>query len=349
MIVELINIAKQNISKINLHMILNTKEYTKNYLDYEDKSISTEFFSALEVEELMNAAQQFGFYTTIYYDTYDFIKDVANKRLSIYDIVFDTTQKGIGHGKDALLPSLCDIIPIPHTGSNAVFNVISNDKYCWNKLLKAHNISVPNSWKYDAKYGGFITEKPIGNKKLICKPIYECASIGIDNKSVSILNLEYEKTLLKKSITYNQPLIVQELIKGYEVEVPIIVTENNNIILPPIGISINGIIDLDESILSFDDVYNDDYGFYDYSRYFPIRSKQLKEIVSKIIPLINVSGYARIDFRVDKHTGMYYVTDINSYPHIVRHSSFAKSFEILGFSEYDIIPALVGNALSIKF
>lgn len=344
-IMQLVETTRRHLDKIHLYMILNTKKHTIDYEDYLDNSISTEYFDLNELEELLDSVHKFGIYSTVYYDVCDFIKDVATKQFSKYDILFETTQKGIGKGKDALIPALCDIMKLAHTGSNAVFNVISNDKYCWNKYLEVHNILTPRSWKYSFPNQEFLISSPPPGIMLICKPIYECASIGIDRNSVGNMSNEYMNILKQKSNLYKQSLIVQEFVSGYEVEVPVISTVHENIILPPIGISISGEKNLHNDFLGYDMVYDDLYDFYDFTKFAPNYALKLKEIVRKIIPLLDFNGYARVDFRVDK-MGQAYITDINSYPHIVKHSSFAKSFDVLGIDTSYIIPALLGNILS---
>ena len=66
--------------------------------------------------------------------------------------------------------------------------------------------------------------------------------------------------------------------------------------------------------------------------------------VLRIIELLELERYVRIDFRISSD-GNSYVTDINSYPHIVKHSSFAYAFNQIGINNENILPCLIGNVI----
>lgn len=342
---KLLNITRASLEDLHVSVVANVKNRTQDYNDYIEHSITTEFLSIEEFEDLLSSAQEFGIYTTAYFDVRDFIIETLKKPSGGLNVLFETTQKGIGKGKDALLPAFCDLINHIYTGPNAFVNAVTGNKYSWTKFLEAHHVPVPRSWRYSWPRGWTLGEEPPSDIKLICKPIYECASIGIDSSSVSNLSIEYKRSLSYKSQIYKQPLIVQEFIPGYEVEVPIISTAEGNIILPPVGLSSgeNEKI-LGNHVFSFDEIFDDGYSFYSYSEISEHICNEIKQCAENIANLLELNGYSRIDFRVGM-TGKIYVIDINAYPHIVKHSSFSESFKLLGHNSHHVVPALVGNAL----
>ena len=175
-----------------------------------------------------------------------------------------------------------------------------------------------------------------------CKEISPGCSL--DKQSVDVYTVNYEKYLKKISKIYKQPLIVQEFISGYEVEVPIIISKKIPYILPPVVLYKDSTFAMNDSFLDFDDIHDDDYRFCLLADINPLWSDKITKKVYKIIELLELDRYARIDFRLT-HDGMAYVTDINSYPHIVKHSSFAYSFEQLNIDHCNILPCLIGNVL----
>ena len=187
-------------------------------------------------------------------------------------------------------------------------------------------------------------QSPVLNKTLIAKPCYECASIGIHKQSIGKYSYNYEKYLKEHSIIYNQPFIVQEFISGYEVEVPVIIHQRKPYILPPVVICKKTNPLMGDEILDFDDIYDDAYQFCLLNTISTSMDLQIKTETLKIIKIIDLECYTRIDFRVDL-CGKCYVTDINSYPHIVHHSSFAYAFEQLNVNAEYLLPCLIGNIL----
>lgn len=340
----LIKKAKKVSSDTAIIFLANVKDVTFNRYDYSDTSILTEFLSIEEYNELLTSLQNFGFYTLIYFNSEDFIKDYYNGKFeSSKIIIFEGTQKGIGKARDSYIPAFCDLEGIVHTGPNAYVNSICTNKYHWTKLLEIHNISVPKSWQYNNGewLGG---QNPVLNKTLIAKPCHECASIGIHKSSVSKYTYEYEKYLNCLSIIYNQPFIVQEFIFGYEVEVPVIIHQKIPYILPPVVICKKNDPLMGNKFLDFDDIYDDDYQFCLLNTISNSIDAYIISETLKIIKILNLECYTRIDFRIDSF-GKCFVTDINSYPHIVQHSSFAYAFEHLNINAEYVLPCLIGNIL----
>jgi D-alanine-D-alanine ligase len=347
----LLKIVNENLDQIHLSMVCNVKGVTQNNNDYASHSITTEFLNKLEFDGLLHSAQQYGIYTDTYFDTLDFIESVINKKYSRnsrkYDIVFETTQKGTGIGKDALIASFCDLNNILYTGPNAYLNAIFSNKFDWNKLFCSQGISAPKSWRYDLLYGWAGNQVPPQGELVIIKPLYECASIGIDADSTTLFSNETIPLLNNKCKQFHQPMLVQQFVSGYEVEVPIIASNLNTLIYPPVGIEYCGERYLDKQFMTYDSVYEDNYTFYDFRSESPQIEKYIINCAEEISTILNLKGYIRVDFRVNKNND-FFVFDINSFPHIVKHSSFAYSFEKCEIDHNLILPSLIGNTISFK-
>lgn len=335
--------AKSVVKNYTIIFLANVKDKTFNENDYEDTSILTEFLSMEEYQELLSSLQNFGFYVITYFNSDEFIVDyLSNKYNNENLIIFEGTQKGIGHARDTFLPAFCDLQNLLHTGPNAYVNSICINKYHWSKLLKEHNILVPDSWRFDVN--GWLDDCPSENILVIAKPNYECASIGIHKESVSYINEKYINYLCKMVNTYKQSLIVQEFIPGYEVEVPVIINDKNICILSPVVLSQSEQLCMNYNFLDFDNVYEDDYSFSLLKNISSVWEHSIKEIVKKICHILELEKYTRIDFRIN-NDGNFYVTDINSYPHIVSHSSFGYAFEQLNIGSENLLPCLIGNII----
>ena len=76
----------------------------------------------------------------------------------------------------------------------------------------------------------------------------------------------------------------------------------------------------------------------------PAAAAHLRDAAYRIIDLLDLSGYMRIDFRV-REDGEYFVIDINNDPCINSCGSFLKSLELLGIDPKDIAGILIGNKM----
>ena len=125
-----------------------------------------------------------------------------------------------------------------------------------------------------------------------------------------------------------QPLIVQKFIAGYEVEVPVIIYEQNPYILPPIVLYKNKGYSMEDAFLDFEDIYNDDYNFCLLEDINIVWNKKIKEEVYKIVELLELERYTRIDFRLTNcqtaHCGrhkLHFAFGSNTFPIVpYRHS-----------------------------
>lgn len=344
LIVNLLSKAKENVSKITVIFLANVIGLTHNNNDYNDTSILTEFLTMNEYNELITSLQKYGFYVLTYFNSNEFILDYFSNKFSDTDIIiFEGTQKGIGKARDAFIPAFCDLENMKHTGPNAYVNSICTNKYHWTKLLECHDVSVPKSWRYSCE-GWLNNQPPPPNTLLISKPCYECASIGIHKESVSELNNSYETYLKKMTKLYNQPMIVQEFISGYEVEAPLIIHQKKVYLLPPVVLYITDNVMMGHHFLDFDDIYENAYHFCLLDEINSEYKRKLQNEALKIASILELESYARIDFRVTC-SGEIFVTDINSYPHIIEHSSFAYSLSSIGFNVQDVLPCIIGNIL----
>lgn len=336
--------AKKYKKMITIIFLANVKDKTDNYKDYKSTSITTEFLSMNEYEEIIQSLQSFGFYTITYFNTDDFILDYL-KGVFSHDIliVFEGTQRGTGRAKDSFIPAFCDLQGIMHTGPNAYVNSICTNKYHWTKILECHNIVVPKSWCYDGSRWINNDQPPVG-MNLITKPIHECASIGIYKESVSKFNEKYFLFIKNISHDYSQPVIVQEHIEGYEAEVPVIIGNGKKYAFSSVLLHNEKTTCIGKEILDFTEIYDDKYNLTILREIQPIWDNELKKITQKIVNILGIDSYSRIDFRINTQ-GIPYVTDINSYPHIVKHSSYACAFSDAGIDPTYIVPCIIGNCI----
>jgi D-alanine-D-alanine ligase len=333
---------------IAITFVANVKQKTEGFQNYQDFSVDTEFFSVDEADQIIKSFRNFGLYVKVYTDEVAFMHDVITGSLVTskkYHIVYSTAQKGTGPGRKALIPSFCNLNRINYTGSNAQVVSLCRHKYLYNKILLAHNLPVVKSWMYDIKSEWQQSEKPPLGMKVIIKPAYESSSIGVDEKSIMATNSYEELTAIvsKNALKFSQPMVIQEFIEGYEVEVPVLCFREKDTALIPVGLSYKNERNLGNSILTYDIIFNDNYEFYDYSE-INQSYKCLTQIAIQATSILGIEGMGRVDFRIT-NDGRYFITDISTSPHIVKHSSFSFAITKLGFNSSDLPLLLIALGL----
>jgi D-alanine-D-alanine ligase len=302
----------------------------------------SEYLSTEELSFLMRSLQDCDFYVEFYPDITPFIENIISKKWfetkKKYNYIYTTTQRGITVGRDSIAPSFCALMGIDIIGSDGYVSSLMNNKYHYTKLLEVHNIPVPRTWSYNNDK--WLTSPPDNNLKVIIKLTKECASIGIDNNSVFCYSPELEYRVKNVSKEFSQQVIAQEFIDGYEVEVPLLIYNGKPVAIFPIGIGIEGNKCLGDRFLTYNSVYDDNYDFYNFETVERSLSKKICKISKRAAEILNLDGYARIDFRIDALKNPY-ITDINHIPHIVEHSSFAYMFQELGIGKNTVLPILV--------
>lgn len=307
-------------------------------------SILTEYFTEDEYNQMLIAIRQNGYSVNVFFDEIDFIKYIINHSENVSAkkyVVFNLARNGTGLCKKSLVPSFCDVYNLPSTGSNAYMTCLGRHKFHYNAILRKNNISAVNSWLY-TKNGWLNDIEPPSDMKLIAKPTYESASRGVRNSS--IFNLSYDSVNSLKELynEFEQDIIVQEFISGYEVQVPIIIGEEP-LALYPVAITMNNSADLADKIITYELAFSEEYNFINFSSINNALSEKLMHESIKVAKCLGMENYGRVDFRID-YEGNYYITDISTHPYLINHSAFAFAFKEMCFNYKDIFACIIESA-----
>jgi D-alanine-D-alanine ligase len=239
-----------------------------------------------------------------------------------------------------LIPSLCKHYNIPYFGHNSYVMGILCNKSHYTSILKEFNISVPTSWVYDNKYG-WTSQEPQYGQKVIIKPIYENNSTSITQESIIIYNQDNKSIIHELSLKFNQPILAQKFISGYEISVPVFSYKNQTIIPQVIGSKLNGNKKYGNNIVSesynytrrYEDINDKYFDFNDINEY---TSKNIINDCVKISKVIGIESISRFDLRVDE-SFQYYFNDLGSIPGFLPKSSFEYVFIKHNFNYNDFL------------
>lgn len=178
------------------------------------------------------------------------------------DFVFNIAEgDGVGRSREARVPAACEMLGIPHSGSDPLTLAASLDKDTARKLVRANSsVRCPEAWLLppdrdrsywssrnswgdgycllNSLYDPLLPESPIpmpprgspgggwgGDRPLILKPALEGSSKGIRGRCIAATKdaaFDIYDRLLRD---YDQPIVVEEFIAGDEVTVGLVRSE----------------------------------------------------------------------------------------------------------------------------
>ena len=318
-------------------IVCNSKNKTQLHKDYKTYSIQTEFLSDAEVEELMLMAKSQNLPFDIFYSEEEFMKKVFHHYEALSNmniVVYNSAQNGTGAGRKSLIPAFCNLMEIRCTGSDSYRVSLCRDKFAINSILKANNINVPNSILFNPnKYSFSVFHNA---QKIIAKPLYESASIGITEDNIFYSNKVPIDYLTALSDSLKQSLLLQEFIEGYEIEVPLIIHEETVFCFDPVILFLDKTEKfMGESILNYEKIYNDSYCFGDLPEHQQKYVTKIKKAAKEVVQILGLNGLCRVDGRLTKK-GEFYITDVSTNPHFIKHSSVNYAFSKLGYTDKEL-------------
>ena len=86
------------------------------------------------------------------------------------------------------------------------------------------------------------------------------------------------------------------------------------------------------------------FGFYNFSETNAKLSKKLESCAMDVVTLLGITGFGRVDFRIDYNENIY-VTDIATNPHITKGMSFYYAFSENGLDYTQMLETLIALSL----
>lgn len=258
------------------------------------------------------------------------------------DIVFNIAEGLYGRGREAHIPALLNFLGIPFTGSDETTLCIALDKALTKRILTTFRVRTP---KYQ-----IIKHPSEFNKKLkfplIVKPNEEGSSKGVSDFAI-VYNIDEFKSLIEKNYEiYQQPMLVEEYIRGREFTVGIIGNGSETLVLSPMEIKYKK---KEEKYNIYS--YNVKQNYKEYVEYIcpPRVEKEVEEkLVStakKIYESLSCRDFSRVDFRVSTEGEIYFL-EINPLPGLAPgYSDFPMIGEFNGISYKGLIKMVLNSAL----
>lgn len=246
------------------------------------------------------------------------------------------------------MAGLFELLGFEYTGCNpaSLGNCLKKDRT--KNILNAQGIKTPEH--IILKPNSRFTKKEITIKyPAIIKLLTEDASIGISEYSVVNNYTELRKQFNFLVKTYKQDLILEEYIKGRELNIAVL----GNSVLPVSEINFKGLPKELPRIVTYDSKWIAESEYYKHTK--PICPAILSEKIKNKINSISLNSfkalecrdYARIDIRLNKNN-VPYVIEVNPNPDISTDSGFSRAAAAAGISHKELLITIANFALSRK-
>jgi len=265
------------------------------------------------------------------------------------DLVFNIAERLFGPNRESHIPTICEMLNIPYTGSDPLTLGICLDKSRAKEILSYYGIPNPKFWviEEDKKIPSDLTFP------VIVKPLYEGSSKGIKNNSVVSNRRELKSKLEEIKKLYDQPAIVERFLTGREFTVGVLGNYPELEILPIVEIDHSQLPPGAKPIYSYEAKWIWDTPdkpleiFKCPAEISEKLKKKIENVIRETYRRLRIRDWARIDVRLDEN-GEPNILEINPLPGILpnpeENSCLPKAARAAGYSYEQLINRVVMEA-----
>lgn len=316
--------SENEVSKVSASYVLNNLDKDKYdiypiFIDKEGKW----FYEDKEIDNYIN-----------------FLKDM--------DVLFPVLH-GL-YGEDGTIQGLFELIKKPYVGCKVLSSSVGMDKIYAKTIFKTAGINVaPYVYVKKLKDNFILVNKHFDeeilsiddilpkieeeiNYPIFIKPSNQGSSVGITKAH----NRNELKTGLIDAFNYDRKVLLEEGIKGKEVECGVL--GNEEVIASSVG----------EVIVKSDEFYSYDAKYNDETTITEIPASTSKELSDEIrkqaikaFKSIDGKGLSRVDFFIEEGTNKIIINEINTLPGFTSISMYPKLFDNVGISYSELLDRLI--------
>lgn len=244
------------------------------------------------------------------------------------------------YGEDGTIQGFFEILGKPYVGAGVLGSAVGMDKGVAKILLESNQIPVvPYVIIDETEYKSnpdhivrLINDKL--NYPLFVKPCNSGSSIGI-TKVKSLNNLH---PALVSAFKFDWRILIETGLTVHEIEVSVLGNDKVEVSLP-------GQIHPAAEFYDYEDKYKSGASWSEIPAKLDSDTiKNIQSLAAKIYRTLCLNGFARIDFFIEKETGMIYLNEVNTIPGFTPISMYPKMWEASGLPYSDLIEKLIGLA-----
>jgi D-alanine-D-alanine ligase len=264
------------------------------------------------------------------------LRAASGKLLEKVDVVFPVLHGPFG--EDGTIQGLLKLANTPFVGAGVLGSAVGMDKDVMKRLLRDAQIPIAKFLVFERRDQNAISfaksTRALG-LPLFVKPANLGSSVGISRVSEK----SQFAAALKKAFRYDNKIIIEESIRGREIECSVLGNDKPMASLP-------GEILVQHDFYSYDAKYLDEQG-----ARFEIPAHLPKAVVQTIQRMavyayraLCCEGMARVDFFL-RPNGQVLINEINTIPGFTKISMFPKMWQASGLTYSRLIDRLIGLAL----
>ena len=258
---------------------------------------------------------------------------------AVLDVVFPIVH-GRG-GEDGALQGLLELAGVPYVGSGVLGSALQMDKEVAKRLLRAADIPVTpwlavRSGELERR-GEALVDQVVETLGLpvFAKPANLGSSVGISRCA------ERDQVIpaLREAFRYDAKVLVETAIDAREIEVALLGND-------PVVASVPGEIRTQREFYDYEAKYVDE----DTELLIPApiddaQRERAQQLAVRAFEALEGSGIGRVDFLLDRHTGEFFVNEVNSLPGFTEGSMFPLLWNASGLSYPALLDRLIELAL----
>ena len=251
------------------------------------------------------------------------------------DVVFPILHGPFG--EDGTIQGLLKLAGVPFVGSGVLGSAAGMDKDVMKRLFRDAGIPIGKflAFRSHDPMPPFEEIKAALGGPVFVKPANMGSSVGISKAH----NGQEFISAVREAFQYDSKIVVEEFIKGREIECAVLGNENP-------AASIPGEIIPSHDFYSYDAKYLDDKGaaLEIPAKLDGMQVRRIQELSVKAFEVLCCEGLARVDFFV-RENGAILINEINTIPGFTRISMYPKLWEASGTGYTELISRLIELAL----
>lgn len=284
----------------------------------------------------------FKIYEVLKKNKYDFystpdIEFLINNSKDI-DLVWSVYNRIGFRNSEIFIQSLCEYLGVEYIGAAPNVRALVEDKSMSKQLAEHLGIETAN-WVVASKKYPLSSQQPFSGPYFV-KPQFGSASISINETSIC----DNWKSVIEKANEYFKDdidVIVEEFIDGHYYGVPIM---NSFKGLPIVGVPHVQFSNKSGNVITYNQKRFIEPGMQRFASFDVNLNKMLTHYTKKYFLNMQPCDYARIDFIVEKNTGIPYFLEVNVLMNLGFKSGFIESFLLNDkFNSYEDIIIYILN------
>ncbi len=259
--------------------------------------------------------------------------------LTRFDLIFPVLHGTFG--EDGTLQGLFEMADVAYVGAGVVGSAVGMDKGIFKDVMRSHDIPVVEAVvalrsELERDMNAVLDRaEALADYPLFVKPANMGSSVGVSKCTSRSDLLEG----LLEAARFDRRLLVERGINGREIEISVLGNDDPRASIP-------GEIRPAAEFYSYEAKYHDDRSeLFIPAPISPELAGEMRAVAVRAYQAIDCAGMARVDFMLDRDTGEYYLSELNTIPGFTNISMYPKLWEASGLPYPELIDRLIRLAL----